>query len=290
MPFEFVPLVTPPKTQEAPALWFAFQGTQIAVASASETPSLPCCVRLEEHGVAAQRSLYLGLYRGQHCYAAELPESQTLPDGWRLLGLRDLFGMVEEALAAVSGRAFQIIDWDRNHQYCSRCGTPMQPRESERARICPECGFTSYPPVSPAIMTLVTRGRELLLARKPAWPAGRYSALAGFVEPGETLEDTVVRETREEVGVEVRNILYFGSQPWPFPHSLMIAFTADYAGGEVRPDGNEIEEAQWFDAARLPKLPASISISRRLIDTVAARLAAGKTRSRLTSTLPFLMP
>lgn len=276
MPTEFVPLVTPPPTHEAPALWFAFQGAQIAVMNAEDRPQVPCCLHLSEHGLVAQRSLYLGLYRGQHCYAAEIADSQPLPDGWCLLGLRDLFGMVEETLAALSGRACQILDWDRDHQYCSRCGTPTQPRDNERSRTCPSCRFTSYPPVSPAIMTLVTRGREILLARKPVWPAGRYSAIAGFVEPGETLEDTVRRETREEVGVEVRDIRYFGSQPWPFPHSLMIAFTAEYAGGDVRPDGEEIEEAQWFEAGQLPKLPPSISISRRLIDTVAGRLAAGK--------------
>lgn len=272
---EFVPLVTPPQKNQEPALWFAFQGSQIAVLNQPETPAMPCCLHLGEHGLDPQRSLYLGVYRGQHCYAAEIPDSQPLPEGWRLLGLRDLFGMVETTLAALSGRAYQILDWDRDHQYCSRCGTPTRRRDNERARVCSACGFTSYPPVSPAIMVLVTRGREILLARKPVWPAGRFSALAGFVEPGETLEDTVVRETREEVGVEVRNIRYFGSQPWPFPHSLMIAFTAEYAGGEITPDGEEIEEARWFDASKLPVLPGTISISRRLIDSVAARLAAG---------------
>jgi NAD+ diphosphatase len=128
-------------------------------------------------------------------------------------------------------------------------------------------------------MVLVTDGgRRVLLARKSSWAPDRYSALAGFVEPGETLEDTVARETREEVGVEVRNIRYFGSQPWPFPHSLMIAFTAEYAGGEVRPDGVEIEEARWFEVDELPKLPPSISISRRLIDTISAELAAKRSQ------------
>jgi NAD+ diphosphatase len=191
-------------------------------------------------------------------------------------GLRAVFGIVDEALAALAGRAFQIMEWDRNHQYCSRCGTPTEPRPDERARACPSCGYTTYPPISPAIMILVTRGRELLLARKPGWAPGRYSALAGFVEPGETLEDTVRRETREEVGVEVQNLRYFGSQPWPFPHSLMVAFIADYAGGDVRPDGVEIEAANWFDAERLPQLPPSISISRRLITTIAGKLARGE--------------
>jgi NAD+ diphosphatase len=149
----------------------------------------------------------------------------------------------------------------------------MKARTDERARACPSCRFTSYPPVSPAVMVLITRGRELLLARKSVWPPGRYSAIAGFVEPGEMLEDTVARETLEEVGVEVTNLQYFGSQPWPFPHSLMVAFTAEYAGREVKPDGVEIEEAAWFDAEALPNLPPSVSISRRLITTVAAELS-----------------
>jgi len=276
MPLDYVPLVTPPATRDAPALWLTFQGAQIAVMRNADRPVLPCCAELDEHGLVAQRSLYLGLYRGQHCYAAEIDASHALPEGWQLLGLRDLFGMVEETLAALSGRAFQYLQWDRDHQYCSRCAAPLHPRENERARYCPACRLTNYPPVSPAIMALVTRGRELLLVRKPAWPPGRYSAVAGFVEPGETLEETVRRETREEAGVEVRAIRYFGSQPWPFPHSLMIAFTAEYAGGEACPDGAEIIEVQWFDAAALPKLPPSISISRRLIDTVSGRLACGK--------------
>jgi NAD+ diphosphatase len=271
--------VTPPPTRDSPALWFAFQRGAILVSN-TESAELPCCCSLEEHGVAALRSHYLGLLGERHCYAAEIDEAQPLPAGWAPLGLRDLFGLVDSTLAALSGRALQILDWERNHQFCSRCGTPMRARSDERARACPSCRFTSYPPVSPAVMVLITRGRELLLARKSVWPAGRYSAIAGFVEPGEMLEDTVIRETREEVGVEVGELRYFGSQPWPFPHSLMVAFTAEYAGGPVKPDGVEIEEAAWFDAEELPRLPPSVSISRRLITTVAAELARQYPRSR----------
>jgi len=271
-----MPLVSPPERLDEPALWFAFRRAEILVLNGSGEPAMPCCVDLGEHGLAPLRSLYLGLFGGRHSYAVEIHESQALPEGWSALGLRELFGLVETKLAALSGRAWQLLEWDRNHQYCSRCGTRTEPRNDERSRSCPACGFTSYPPVSPAVMILVTRGGTLLLARKPSFPEGRFSALAGFVEPGETLEDTVIRETREEVGVEVRNIRYFGSQPWPFPHSLMIAFTAEYAGGEIRPDGAEIVEARWFDPSELPKLPPKISISRRLIDTIAGRLASGK--------------
>jgi len=279
MPEIYVPLTTPPVQLDEPALWFAFRKAEILVLNGADRPTLPHSLDLGEHGFEPGRRQYLGLYGGKHCFAVEIHESQSLPEGWAALGLRDLFGLVETTLAALSGRAYQLLEWDRNHQFCSRCGTPTEMRSDERARACPACGYTSYPPVTPAIMILITNGRKLLLARKPAFPQGRFSALAGFVEPGEMLEDTVIRETREEVGVEIKNIRYFGSQPWPFPHSLMIAFTAEYAGGEIRPDGVEIEEAHWFEPEQLPKLPPPISISRRLIDTVAGRLARGETPS-----------
>lgn len=272
MPDQYIPLLTPPPVQDTPALWFAFQRSSILVQN-GESAALPCCSALSDHGLSPVRSTYLGMLGDQHCYAAEIGEAHPLPAGWAALGLRDLFGMVDETVAALSGRAYQILEWNRNHQFCSRCGTTMQPRTDERALACPACRFTSYPPVSPAVMVLITRGRELLLARKSVWAPGRYSAIAGFVEPGEMLEDTVARETREEVGVEVGALRYFGSQPWPFPHSLMVAFVAEYAGGELKPDGVEIEEAAWFDVEALPRLPPSVSISRRLITTVAAELA-----------------
>jgi len=272
----YIPLFTPPESITEPALWFAFRKTEILVVNGTDRPALPCCLDIAEHGFAAVRNQYLGLYGGRHCYAVEVQETQPLPEGWAALGLRDLFSMVETTLAVLSGRAYQLLEWDRNHQYCSRCGTPTRMRTDERSRTCPSCSYTTYPPVSPAIMILVIHQGKLLLARKAAFPKGRFSALAGFVEPGETLEDTVIRETREEVGVEVKNIRYFGSQPWPFPHSLMVAFTAEYAGGELKPDGVEIEEARWFTPEELPKLPPGISISRRLIDTVAGRITRGE--------------
>jgi NAD+ diphosphatase len=276
MPETYIPLLTPPESLSEPALWFAFQKSELLICRSDNGAGLPCCLDLAEHGLNPARTQYLGIYAGKHCFTVEIPEGDPAPEGWALMGLRDAFAQLEETLAALSGRAYQILDWDRNHQFCSRCGVPTALRTDERSRTCPDCGLTSYPPISPAIMILVTDGRKMLLGRRSIWPEKRYSALAGFVEPGETLEDTVRRETKEEVGVDVKNIRYFGSQPWPFPHSLMIAFTAEYAGGEVKPDGQEIAEAYWFEPETLPKLPPSISISRRLIDTVAARLAAGQ--------------
>jgi NAD+ diphosphatase len=279
MTSRYVPHHVPPETHDEPALWFAFRNGELLVCESGAAPCLPCCLHLAEHGLEPQRSHYLGRYDGQHSYAVEIPDSQPLPQGWRPIGLRDAFAAFDVELAALAGRAFQILDWDRNHQYCSRCGTPTARRGDERARVCPNCRMRTYPPISPAVMVLITDGRSrVLLARRPSSPQNRFSALAGFVEPGEMLEDTVVRETREEVGVEITNVRYFGSQPWPFPHSLMIAFTAEYAGGEITPDGVEIEEARWFEVSELPTLPASISISRRLIDTISAELARKSSR------------
>jgi len=272
----FEPGIAAPAGPAAPALWFAFHKAELLIAQSAGCVCLPHCRDLAELGLSSVRRIYLGTYAGSHCYVSELAHADALPDGHTLQGLRAVLGGPDPALGNLAGRAFQIMEWDRNHQYCSRCGTPTEVRSDERSRVCPSCRYTTYPPVSPAIMILIVRGREILLARKKDWPQGRYSALAGFVEPGEELEDTVHRETREEVGLEIKNLRYFGSQPWPFPHQLMIAFTADYAGGDITPDGIEIEEAAFFDVEKLPNLPAGISISRRMIDAVSAKLARGE--------------
>ena len=273
----FTALVTPPAERTGPALWFAFQGAQILVLRDERSASLPRAADLRDLGITPTRSQYLGVLGEQHCFACELEEGSAPPDGMQWSGLRALFGAVDDSLFAIAGRAFQIVDWDRSHLFCGRCGTPTIVKSNERARECPSCKQVHYPRIAPAIMALVRRGRELLLARSPHFAPGMYSALAGFVEPGETLEQTLVREVREEVGIEVANVRYFASQPWPFPHSLMIAFNADYAGGEITPEPGEIEAAGWFTLDRLPQaLPSKISISRRLIDAALADLSASR--------------
>jgi NAD+ diphosphatase len=274
-PDRFTALISPPADWKGPALWFAFQGSQILIVRGAQSASVPSASDPREFGLAPKRSQYLGILGAQHCFACELEENVTPPEGMQLSGLRALFGTLDDSLFALAGRAFQIVDWNRSHQFCGHCGTPTQTKANERARVCPNCGQSHYPRIAPAVMALVRRGSELLLARSPHFPPGMYSALAGFVEPGETLEQTLVREVREEVGIEVANLRYFASQPWPFPHSLMIAFYADYAGGEITPDPGEIEAAGWFTADRLPQaLPGKISISRRLIDAALAELGA----------------
>lgn len=189
------------------------------------------------------------------------------PSGYIFKGLRFTFGRWDEALISVAGRAFQIADWARNHRYCGSCGKPMTAVAGERAMRC-ECGHVAYPRIAPAMMVLVKRGDAILLARNVAVPpGGRMSALAGFLEPGESVEDAIHREVHEEVGLYVKDLRYFASQSWPFPGSLMIAFTAEYLGGDIRVDPNEIAEAHWFGPAdKLPDLPPAQSISRALIE------------------------
>jgi NAD+ diphosphatase len=222
-----------------------------------------------------QRIQYLGVLGEQHCFSAELAAGAAAPQGWAWQGLRSLFGALDDAQFALAGRALQIVDWDRSHQFCGACGAATVARTSERSRECPACGLVAYPRLAPAVMALVRRGRELLLARSPRFARGVYSALAGFVEPGETLEQCLEREVHEEVGIRVCKVRYFASQPWPFPHSLMIAFFANHASGEIRVDGDEIEDARWFDLENienLPRLPARISIARRLIDAAIGEM------------------
>jgi NAD+ diphosphatase len=209
--------------------------------------------------------LLVGQWQGLPCYAAELDALPTLPAG-EATPLRAIFGQAGEAAFALAGRAVQLLDWQKNHRFCGQCGTPTTRQCGELAMICPACGLLVYPRLSPAVMVLVRHGDQLLLARSPRFKPGVYSALAGFVEAGESVEECARREVREEVGIEIANLRYFASQPWPFPNSLMLAFFADYAGGTIRPDPEEIEAADWFTLDRLPTLPEPISISRRLID------------------------
>lgn len=272
-PADYVPAIVAPEPPPQDAWWFVFRGNELLVSSA---PPLvpPRSPDLETLGLGLGRTLYLGMLAGAGCFCGEAETRTELPEGWAWQSLRALFGILDEALFALAGRALQLLAWDRTHQFCGACGTPTQPRTSERSRECPACGLLAYPRLAPAVMCLVRRGaREMLLARSPHFAQGMYSALAGFVEPGETLEQCVEREVLEEVGIRVRDLRYFGSQSWPFPHSLMIAFFAEHAGGEIMIDRTEIEDACWFDISELPRLPAKISLARKLIDAARGEMS-----------------
>jgi len=271
-PVGFTPGHVRPESLATGTLAFAFRGDKLLVSAAPDTPTLPDFTTSQRLAPSAAIH-YLGELDGVACVAIALAPDAPEPDGWRYAGLRSLFFKMPESLIAIAQRAFQVVEWERTHRYCGRCGTPTRDKDGERAKECPSCGYAAYPRVTPAMMVLVTRGRELLLARSPRFPPGMYSALAGFVEPGETIEDCIRREVREEVGIEVTDIRYFASQSWAFPHSLMIAYNAEYAGGELHPQESEIAEARWFAYDEVPNLPPSISISRRLIAATIERLA-----------------
>lgn len=262
----FLPGVAPPVAEAEVAWWFAFVGNKLLVQLKDNIPQIPVTQDLKLLGLNPIRRQFLGTLGGQSCYSAELAHDTIPPETMALMGLRDLYGAIDDELYAICGRAVQIVEWDRTHQYCGHCSTPTTQLDYERAKRCPKCGLVNYPRLSPAIIVLVSRGDEVLLARAPRFREGMYSVLAGFVEPGESLEETVAREVREEVGIEVSDIRYFGSQPWPFPNSLMIGFTATYVSGEIVIEPEELVDAAWFSKNNLPLIPSKPSIARMLLD------------------------
>jgi NAD+ diphosphatase len=272
-PPAFTPGVALPAQLAAESLCLIWRDDKILV-SATEPPALPTMADAQRAGIDGER-LYLGDLEGVSCIAlhADADADITEPAGWQWRGLRSLFLQIPEAHLALAGRAFQVVQWHRNHRYCGRCATPTRDKPGERSKECPACGLVVYPRISPAMMVLVTRGSELLLARANRFPNSMYSALAGFVEAGESIEDCIHREVLEEVGLQVGNLRYFSSQSWPFPNSLMIAFTAEYVSGEARPCDAEIADVKWFTLDALPQLPGPVSISRQLINATIDRLS-----------------
>jgi NAD+ diphosphatase len=262
----FNPAVTPPGEPTHQQWRMAFVDGHLLLPEADDAT-------LQAHALStwdqdAVTRHYLGQLDGLDCWALRLPEA---PQGWRRVPLRAAMMGFPEPLAGLASRAAQVLDWDRTHRFCGVCATPTEQQPGERARRCPACGHTAYPRISPAMMALVWRPGEVLLARAPHFTNGMYSALAGFVEAGESIEHCIRREVAEEVGVQVDELRYYGSQSWPFPNSLMIAFTARWTGGDIVPQPGEIADARWFPVDALPNIPPRFSISGHLIrDTVAA--------------------
>jgi NAD+ diphosphatase len=213
---------------------------------------------------------FVGVLDGRAVWAVDAEPADGA--GVPLMGL---WGTVDEVTWTVAGRAVQLVEWDRTHRFCGRCATPTEQPAGERALKCPRCGLMNFPRLAPAVIMLVEddQGRALL-GRNAMFPAGMFSCLAGFVEPGETLEEAVRREVLEEVGVVVGDLDYRGSQPWPFPHQLMLGFGAKYVSGEITVDGAEIAEAAWFTPADLPATPPSgMSIAGKLIEEWKSRVS-----------------
>ncbi len=249
-----------------PVSWFLFRDGKILTQIIHTDTSSICTATPQQLEMQPTFSRYIGSYNKTTYFVAELPQSTQAPQGMEFRSIRSLFGSVDDTLFTLIGRAIQILHWNNEYKFCGKCGAAMEDKNNEFAKQCPSCGLISYPRISPAVIMSVLRDKHILLARSPHFPKDMYSTLAGFVEPGETLEEAVKREIFEESSIEVDNIEYVASQPWPFPHSLMIGFSATYAGGDIQIDDREIEDAGWFTVHNLPKLPSKISIARLLID------------------------
>jgi NAD+ diphosphatase len=243
--------------------WFVFNSGEMLLNA--ENDEIPFLKDLNELGLTPERKIYMGTLHEHPCYVAEV-SGNHVPVGMVFDDLRTLYEQLDEEIYLLAGRAIQIINWDKNHQFCGKCGTKTETMDHEMAKICPDCGFINYTRISPAVITAIIKDGKILMAKHNYGRYRRYGLIAGFVEAGETLEEAVQRETLEEVGLKVKKIKYLGSQPWPFPNSLMIGFTADYESGEINVDGNEIAHARWFGVDELPELPSRISIARELID------------------------
>lgn len=256
-----------PEHDHTEAISFAFHRSELLVVRQGDAISIPSRAQLEALHLDVGLETYLGELDGSDLIALELSErAEEFPTGWELAGLRSIYGAVDDQLFALAGRAVQLLEWRRNHLFCGRCGSPTELMEGDRSTRCPVCGLHNYPRLSPAVIMTVERGDEILLAHGVNFQDGVYSCVAGFVEPGESLEEAVAREVLEETGIVVADVRYFGSQPWPFPNSLMIGFNAQYASGEIVLEDAEIGDAKWFTRDDLPILPGKISIARRLID------------------------
>lgn len=262
----FIQAVQPPANVDPEtAIWLVFYRNQLLVKQTAHHTEIPTWAEIQSSAAQVARQHYIGTQNGQHCYAVELSNIQNIPTTLQFYALRDLLFDLSDEQFTLAGVASQVLHWDKNHQYCGRCGTKMDIGQGERAKRCPKCRLVNYPRISPAMIVMITRGEEVLLSRSPRFRPGVYSVQAGFVEVGESAEQTVEREIMEEVGLKVKNIRYFGSQPWPFPNSLMLAFTAEYESGELQINHDELEDGGWYHFSQLPKPPAQKSIARSML-------------------------
>jgi NAD+ diphosphatase len=247
--------------------WLIFQQDQLLLLTTPNTPPFPSQESIHTLETHFLRQHLLMEDENTCVYCAELPENFTLSSTLSPLPLRRALETIGDAWFVLAAKAYSIIHWDKNHRYCGRCGQATTHKTDTFERMCPTCSLTFYPRISPSVIVLIRKGDEVLMARGAHFTPGAYGFIAGFVEAGESIEDAVHREVMEEVGIRVTNLQYFGSQAWPFPDSLMFAFTADHESGELCIDHRELEDAGWYHYQALPGRPSTkLSIASKLLD------------------------
>lgn len=262
----YSPSIVPETADDKPVWYFVFKSAELLVKITADTLSVPVKTTMDELKLRTLAKYYLGKLDGCDCYCIETDDNATVPEGTFFRKFRSLLGQIDEEIFMLAGRAYQILNWDKKNRYCGICGSETEMKHDELAKVCRKCGNIIYPKISPAVIVAIIKGNEILLAHARQFKENLYSLIAGFVEPGETFEDCVKREVFEEVGIKVKNLKYFGSQPWPFPDSLMVGFTAEYESGEIAVDGKEIISAGWFTSRNLPDIPTGHSIAGQIIN------------------------
>ncbi|NLW23269.1 MAG: NAD(+) diphosphatase [Tissierellia bacterium] len=264
----FRPSVKPLHKECNEDYWFLFRDNKLMVFRSKGGLAIPRSKDIDRLGISIYNIQHMGAYCGYNCNCGEiidLIERESID----FIDLRTLSELVAEDIYSLASKANLLVNWIKLNQYCGKCGANMHMKDSrtERAMVCSNCGNTTWPRTSPAVIVAVTKGDKLLLAHNRQFPQGEYSVIAGFVEYGETFEECVKREVYEEVGIKLKNIKYFGSQPWPFPNSMMVGFTAEYLDGDIRVDGEEIVDANWFSKEEVKRMhKKSISIGSELIE------------------------
>jgi NAD+ diphosphatase len=261
---QFLRAYPPAESIPGSAYWFPFRRDKVLVEVHEHTLTPIQGGEEIRNLLQPARVLNLGALAGKACLTCEVAADFTPPQNWQAMELRALYGRLDNQNSALAGYASQLLLWERTIRYCPSCGHITEPLAGTWGKHCPNCGYEHYPPVTPAVLVLVHDDKRMLLTHKKGW-GKRYSCIAGFVEPGESLEECVQREVYEEVGLEVSDIEYVGSQPWPYPHQLMVGFHARFSGGTLQPDGEELDDAQWFSLDALPELPPPVSLAHHII-------------------------
>lgn len=260
-------IATPDQDLGGSGVWLLLQGGAMLVVRTEQGYALPAG---DSPVLAALTApLYIGQWQNKPCRMLKVPAATKLPSQFHKEPLRSMETKISIELLTLGGIGQMIYHWEDNSKNCGHCGEKMIRLKGEWGKECQHCNISHYPRVHPCVIGLVIKGDEILLARKPEWTDWRYSLVAGFVEFGESLEETMMRETVEETNIQIKNLRYVGSQSWPFPSQLMCGFVADYAGGEIKLNDHELADAKWCKLDQLPTLPPNRSIARWLIDRAA---------------------